>query len=118
MVQNSLGNGRYSQPRTTDETGARLDGLTHGLMGRSLGNHPQIVGEHTPAHPAFHAGGAVIAAAIQLVAPFQPTDPALDARAPVVAMLEPPLLLMSYPFGRCCPRLGPHHLLDAIQGGI
>ena len=57
-------------------------------------------------------------AAIQLVAPYEPTDPALNARAPVVAMLEPALLLMRRPFGRLGPRLGPHHLLDAMCGSI
>ena len=51
-----------------------------------------------PADPAFHTIGAMIGAAIQLVAPFQPTDPALDARAPVVATPEPPLLLMCPPW--------------------
>jgi hypothetical protein len=59
-----------------------------------------------------------MSAPTQLGAPFQPTDPAFDTRAPVVATPEPSLLLMRYPFGRLGPRLGQHHLLDAAPGSI
>jgi hypothetical protein len=103
---------------TMDETIAQMDNLIRRLMSRGLGDHPQIVGDSPPADPAFHAVGAMIPAAIQLVAPFQPTDPAFDARAPVVAMPDPSLLLMRHSFGRLGPRLGQHHLLDAAHGSI
>src|SRR5918994_7174517 len=103
---------------TTGEPMARMDGRPLWLMDRGVGNHPQIVGDQPPADPAFHACGAVIPAAIQLMAPFQPTDPPLDARAPVVASPEPPLLLMRQSFGRLGSRLGQDHLLDPVCGGI
>jgi hypothetical protein len=108
----------HSQPLTMDETMARLDDLTRGLMHGCLGHHPQIVGDHAPADPAFHPGGAMIPAAIQLMAPLQPTDPPLDARAPVVATPEPALLLMCQPFARLGSWLGQDHLLDAARSGI
>ena len=60
----------------------------------------------------------MIPAAIQLVAPFQPTVPAHNARAPVVATLEPSLLLMRPLFGRLGPRFGQHHQLDATRGSM
>jgi hypothetical protein len=108
----------HSQHLIMDETMARLDDLIRGLMHGGLGNHPQIVGDHAPADLAFHAVRAMIAAAIRLVAPFQPTDPALDARAPDVTTPEPSLLLMCHPCGRLGPRLGQYHLRDAARDGI
>src|SRR5919109_4436639 len=117
MGQNPLGHGLYSQPRTTNETVARRDGLPHGFMGHRVGAHPQMVGAPTPAPPAPHPGGALSAAAIQLVAPCQPAAPALTARAPAVAVPAPPWRLLGYPVGRCCPRRGPPHRRDARQGG-
>src|SRR5712692_3398524 len=88
------------------------------LGSRRLGDHPQIVGNHAPAHPAFHPGGAMIAASIELVAPSEATDPARDTRAPVVPPPKPPLLLMGHAFGRLCPGLGQYHLCDSVRGGI
>jgi hypothetical protein len=97
---------------------ARMDDRTRWVMDRSLGHHPQMVGDHPPADPTFHALWAMIPATIQPMAPFKSTDPALDARAPVVATSEPAWLLMGDPRGRFCPGLGQDHRLDAVQGGI
>ena len=108
----------HSQSLTMEEPVARLDGRGRGLMHGGLGQDLQIVGDHAPADPSFHPVGAMIPAAIQFVAPFQPTDPTLDAGAPVVATPEPPLLLIRQPFGRLGPRLGPHHPLDAPPSGL
>src|SRR5262245_55183361 len=60
----------------------------------------------------------MIPAAIQLMVPFQPTDPALDARAPVVATPAPALLLMRHPSSQLGTRLGPHHRRAPLRGGI
>src|SRR5258708_511633 len=57
----------------------RLAGSLGDLL---LGNHPQIVDDHTPADPAVHAILAMIATAVQPMPPFQPADPPFDARAP------------------------------------
>src|SRR6266508_3219625 len=70
------------------------------ILRRRLSNHPQIVGDHTPTNPAFHPVIAVIAAARQAVAPFQPTDPAFDPRPPIAPTPEPALPLVRDPFGR------------------
>lgn len=113
-----LESGVHSQRFTMDETLARMERFPRWFMGRRLGDPPQIVGDHAPADPAFPSVGTMIPAAIQLVAPFQPTDPALDARAPVVATPEPALLLMRHPFGRLGPWLGQHPLLDAARGRL
>src|SRR5262245_24354265 len=100
-----LGSGMHSQRLTTNETMALLDALIRGFMHRGMGNHPQMVGEHAPADPACHPLGAMIAAPIQFMTAFQSTDPALDARAPVVTMPEPALRLMRHPCGRLGTRL-------------
>jgi hypothetical protein len=108
----------HSQRLTTHATMALLDALMHGLRRRGVGNHPQIVREHAPADPAFHTIGAMRAPPLQFLAAFQATDPALDARAPVVTMPEPALLRMRHPFGRLGTRLGPYHRRGAGRGGI
>src|SRR5882724_2049831 len=87
-------------------------------MDRSVGNHPQIGGDCPPADSTFHTLGAMIPTTTQPMAPFESTDPALDARAPVVALSEPALRPMGYPRGRFCPGRGQDHLLDTVPGGI
>jgi hypothetical protein len=108
----------HSKRFRMDETIAQVDNLIRRLMSCGLGDYSQFVGDSPPADPAFHTVGAMIPAAIQLVAPFQPTDPAFDARASVVTTPEASLLLMRHSFGRLGPRLGQHHLLDAARGSI
>ena len=108
----------YFRRLTIHESVTWLNGSTRWLVGRRLGDHPQIVGNDAPAHPAFHPRGAVIAAAVQLMTPFQPTDATFDARAPIPPAPEPGLLLMRDPLGRLRPGLGQHHLLDPVRDGI
>ena len=62
-----------------------LLGLAGGPLDLMLGNRTQIMGNHAPADPALHPLVAVVAAASQSVAPFEPTDPPFDPRAPVAA---------------------------------
>src|SRR6266542_5249083 len=96
----------HVQHLTMSESITRLDGFHRRFVGRRLSDHPQIVGEHAPAHPAFPPGGAVRPAAVQLVAPFQPADAAFNAGPPVATTPEPPLLRMGKALGRLHSGLG------------
>jgi hypothetical protein len=107
-----------SDVSTTDDPMTRMDGRPLWFMDRGVGHHPQIVGDHPPADPAFHTAWAMISAAIQLMAPCQPTDPPLEARAPVMAAPTPPWLLMRQSCGRLGSRLGQDHRRDPVCGGI
>src|SRR3954452_15724203 len=80
--------------------------------GCRLGDHPQIVGDEPPADPALHPVVAVVAAAVELVLPFEPADASLDPRPPVVSPPEPALLLEGDPLGRLRPQLRDNDLLD------
>ena len=103
---------------TIDRGISHLPGLPGRLDRRRLGDHPQVVGDHAPAHPAFHPGSAVIAAPIQLVAPFQAADAPFNARSPIPPPSEPALLFVGDPFARFGSGLGQHHVLDAVCRGI
>src|SRR3954447_8784659 len=85
-----------------------------GLVGHRLGNHPQIVGDQTPANPAFHPIVAVITAASQAVAPFEPADTPFDPSSPVSATLEPALPFVYQPRHRLGAWFGQHDLLDPL----
>ena len=74
--------------------------------------------DHPPAHPAFHPGGAVIAAPVQSRAPFQAADAPFNARPPIPPTAAPGLLLMRPPFGRCGAGRGQHDLFDALRRSI
>src|SRR6266508_3479259 len=50
--------------------------------GDRLGDHPQIVGDHAPADPAFHPVVAMIPTAFQAIAAFEHADAPLNARPP------------------------------------
>ena len=82
---------------------ARMDDRTRWFRDRNLGNHPQIVSDCPPVDPGFHSLRAMLPATIHPMAPCESADPALDARAPVVATSDPAWLRMGYPRGRCCP---------------
>jgi hypothetical protein len=76
------------------------------------------VGDDAPADPAFHRGSPVVAAAVELVAPFQAADTAFNPRTPVMPTPEPLWLLVHQPFARFGSGLGQHHLFDAVSCGI
>ena len=59
------------------------------LRRRRLGDLEQIMGDHPPTDPAFHARLALIAAALQPMPPFEPTNAAFDTRTPVVPTPKP-----------------------------
>jgi hypothetical protein len=77
-----------------------------------------MVGDGPPADPPFHTLGVMLPATIQPLAPCASMAPALDARAPVVALSEPAWRLLGYPRGRFGPGRGHDHRLDAVQGGL
>src|SRR5689334_19950944 len=77
-----------------------------------LGDHPQIVSDHTPADPASHPLVAVVATAAQAVPPFEPTDAPFDAGAPVAALVEPALSFIRLTGWCLASRPRQHHLLD------
>src|SRR6266545_4033111 len=85
------------------------------ILRRRLSNHAQIVGDHTPTDPAFHTVVAVIAAALQAMATFQPTDPPFDPRPPVAPAPEPALPLVRDPLRWLGTRVRQHDLLDSLR---
>jgi hypothetical protein len=76
-----------------------------------LGDHPQIVGDPTPADPASHARVAVGATAAQAVPSVAPPDAPFHAGPPVAALAEPRLLRVDPARRRRASRARPHHLL-------
>src|SRR4029434_6339814 len=108
----------HSQCLTTYATIVWINDLPSWLLGSRLSDHPQIVGDDTPADPAFHALGTMIPTPVQFMASLQSTDAALDARAPIAATPEPPLVFIRYALGRFCARLGQHDLLDPVRPRI
>ena len=54
-----------------------------------LGDLEQIVGDHTSADPAFHPIIAMIPAAFQAIAAFEPTDAPLNACPPTAPTFKP-----------------------------
>ena len=53
----------------------------------------QVVGDDTEADPALDARQALVATAVQAVAPFEKTDTALASGAPLLGVAEPAFLL-------------------------
>src|SRR5271157_4387657 len=58
----------------------------------------EVVGDDPEPHPSLHSIGPVVAATRQPVPPLDHADPAFTSRAPLLASLEPPLLLPLAPF--------------------
>src|SRR5947207_15514046 len=77
-----------------------------------LGDHPQIVSDHAPANPAFHAIRSVITAACQSMPALERADPPFDARPPVAALAEPALPLVRQTRRALPTRSGQDHLPD------
>jgi len=84
------------------------------ILRRRLGDLVQIVGDHAPADPTLHPIVAMIATAVQTVAPFQATYPPFDPCPPVPATPEPPLPFVCQTRRRLRARFGQHHLLDPV----
>src|SRR5271157_5659400 len=58
----------------------------------------EVVGDDPQSHPSLHSIGPVVAATCQPVPPLDHADPAFTSRAPLLASLEPALLLPLAPF--------------------
>jgi|GEM_PF-4150759 len=86
--------------------------------GGRAGDHPQVVGEQAEADPALHAGIAVVAAAVQLVASFEPADPSFNSSSPVPSGDKLVLTLMGYAFGRLFARFGQDNLRNLALGQV
>src|SRR6266480_1306932 len=71
--------------------------LLGGRLGLVLGDHPQIVGDHAPADPAFHPNIPMVVAAVKPMPPLELADPPFNARAPVTPAPEPALAFMGHP---------------------
>src|SRR5713101_2180485 len=82
-----------------------------GFLGvdQRLGDRAQVMGDDAPAHPALHPIFAMVATAVQLVAPFQPTDAPFDPGPPVTTPLKPALALVGLAPRRLAARFGQHH---------
>lgn len=76
------------------------------------------LGAITPQPTQRAIPAAVIAAAVPLMASFQPADAPFDPRTPVVPPPAPPWLFMGQALGRLGPGFGPDHLLHPRRGGI
>jgi hypothetical protein len=74
--------------------------------GQTQSGGGQVVGDHAPPNPAFHASPAVIQATGQMARPAQLTDPALDTVTETQAGAEPRLTLFAFTPGRFVAGLG------------
>ncbi len=73
-----------------------------------LSDGAQVVGDDAPADPALHPLVAMVATAVELVPPFQPTDPPFDAGPPVPTALKPTLPFIRSARRGLTTRLGQH----------
>ena len=74
-----------------------------------LSDRVQVVGDDAPADPALHPVVAMVATALQLVAPFQSTDPSFDAGPPIPPTPKPALALVGLASGARAAALWQHH---------
>src|SRR5271165_296609 len=58
----------------------------------------EVIGDDPESHPSPHSVGSVVAATRQPMPPLDHADSAFTSRAPLLASLEPALLLQSSPF--------------------
>src|SRR5215213_8215015 len=80
----------------------------------------EIVRDHAKSDPALHAGIAAVDAASQPVSPLQHADAALTSGPPFLALLEPALLLLGFPFDAFGGAIRDAHAFDAsvVRGGF
>src|SRR3989304_5447637 len=64
------------------------------MLDQELSDGRQIVGDHTPTHPTFHAQRAMSQTTVQVSCASQLTDASFDAIAEALRRPEPGLLLM------------------------
>src|SRR5208337_2303731 len=69
-----------------------------GLRDQPTSHVNEVVGDDPEPHPSLHSIGPVVAATCQPVPPLDHADPAFTSRAPLLASLEPALLLPLAPF--------------------
>src|SRR2546425_6457865 len=75
----------------------------------------QVVRDDAEPHPAFHAVIPFVAAAIEPVPPFHDADATLTPRAPLLPVLEPPSLLLTFPLGTLRGSIGNANARDALR---
>src|SRR5271166_1332720 len=73
----------------------------------------EVVGDGPQSHPSPHPVGPVVAATRQPVPPLDHADPAFTSRAPLLASLEPALLLQSSPFWAAGATVRDRNILHA-----
>src|SRR5271157_5568672 len=71
----------------------------------------EVVGDDPEPHPSLHSIGPVVAATCQPVPPLDHADPAFTSRAPLLASLEPALLLPLAPFWAAGAAVGNRNIL-------
>ena len=64
-------------------------------LGQGAADGDEIVGDDAEAYPALHAGVALVAAAVEAVAPFDHADAALAPGAPRLTLAKPALFLLA-----------------------
>src|SRR5271157_1122095 len=73
----------------------------------------EVIGDDPESHPSPHSVGSVVAATRQPMPPLDHADSAFTSRAPLLASLEPALLLQSSPFWAAGATVGDRHVLYA-----
>ena len=87
-----------------------------GVNGR-LGDGVQVVGDHAPPHPALHPILTMVTTTVQLMPPFQPTDPSFNAGPPVTSTPKPPLAFVRLARGSFVARFRQHNPANAALLG-
>src|SRR5271157_5322106 len=73
----------------------------------------EVVGDDPEPHPSPHPVGPMVAATCQPVPPLDHAGPAFTSRAPLLASLEPALLIQLTSFLAACTSVGDRHILHA-----
>src|SRR5271157_935856 len=84
-----------------------------GLRDQPTSHVNEVVGDDPEPHPSLHSISPVVAATRQPVPPLDHADPAFTSRAPLLASLEPALLLPLAPFLAPRTSVGNRNVLHA-----
>jgi hypothetical protein len=77
----------------------------------------EVVGDHPKADPALHSGGRPVSASIESVPAFDHANALLTSGPPLLAVAEPPLLLLTLALGVFGGGIGDADAFDAFGFG-
>src|SRR5215470_1510140 len=75
----------------------------------------EIVGDDAEADPAIHSNRSLVAAAAKAVSPFDDADAPLASSAPLLAVTEPALFLLTFAFKAFGRAIADTDALDTLR---